>query len=80
MGKWKDDSYKSYEGGSVAYKTVDIDYISMFELVGFFKDLDYTTGCKIWYKISGLSPPEGIEEIVNDKICQYMLDFICCIL
>lgn len=28
----------------------------------------------MWYRVVGLSPPEGIEEIVDDKICQEMLD------
>lgn len=25
-------------------------------------------------RVAGLSPPKGIEEIVDDKICQEMLD------
>ena len=28
----------------------------------------------MWYRVTGLSPLEGIEEIVNDKICQQMFD------
>ena len=47
----------------------------MFELFGYFTDLGYTGGCKMWYKIAGLSPPEGIEEIIDDRVCQDMLDY-----
>ena len=74
-GKWSDENYNRCIGGEIAYKEVDIDYISMFELFGYFSDLGYTTRCRIWYKIAGLSPPEGVEEIVDDRICQEMFDF-----
>ena len=74
-GHWSDNNFTSYVEGDIAYREVDIDYISMFELFGYFTDLGYNDGCKMWYKISGLSPPEGIEEIVDDRICQDMLDF-----
>ena len=75
VGKWSNGTYNRYIGSKIAHKEVDIDYISIFELFGYFEDLGCIAGCKIWYKIAGLSPPEGVEEIVNDIIFLEMLDF-----
>lgn len=47
-GQWSDENYTRYENGKIAYKEVDIDYISMFELFGIFCDLGYKAGCRMW--------------------------------
>ena len=73
-GKWKSETKKVYESGRIRYKyNIDIDYLSFFELLGYGKDFGYKSGCRVWYKISGINGNEGIVEISDDKHVSYML-------
>ena len=56
-------------------KNVDIDYLSVFELQGYAKDLGYRNSMLIWFKIAGLSGNKSYEEIETDVNVSNILDY-----
>ena len=75
-GHWESADNMVYIGGEVVHmKNVDIDYLSVFELQGYAKDLGYRNSMLIWFKITGLSGNESYEEIETDVNVSNMLDY-----
>ena len=74
--KWENPGNMVYVDGEVLHmKNVDIDFLSMFELQGYTKDIGYKNAMLMWFKIFGLSGNESYEEIESDKSVLNMLDY-----
>ena len=77
-GAWnkEDDKNWVYEGGTECDKGfVDIDMLSYHRLFRYERDLGYSNGVEIWYKMSGISGTIGLEEIMVDQHVKEWLDF-----
>ena len=75
-GKWQSMDTMVYKGGEVTYyDNIDIDYLSMFEMLGYTKELRYKDGGQMWFKIAGLTGLKSYEEILSDMNVANMLDY-----
>ncbi|KAF2307536.1 hypothetical protein GH714_029546 [Hevea brasiliensis] len=51
-GKWQSIDTMMYDGDEVIYcDATDIDYLSMFEMLGYAKELEHKNGAQMWFKI-----------------------------
>ena len=73
---WRSEVELVYEGGTVTYKNnIDTDYVSLFEIVGYGKELGYKKGARIWYQISRVhGSDEAFEEMIDDQNVKNMFE------
>ena len=72
-----DDQNWRYEGGGIKHiRNQDIDYLSFHELLSYRKDdLGYISEADMWFKISKINGTMGLEQIVDDKNVENMLNY-----
>lgn len=52
-----------YWGGFIEYnRNTNIDFLLHYELLGYSKDYGYDNGCRIWFRIIGLTGDEGLRK------------------
>lgn len=65
-----DEEFNVYEGGEVVDLKVEVGKWSYFELLGFFKELGYSSIKKIHYKY----PTFGMNVLIDDKSSLDIID------